>query len=248
MSCPSSNATFTDSQLTALYANGYLQLLSSSASRSTNGILLDASITSWITALLQNNKLPTQPTPTEFNNAARTASNTNTQNTVIQTYITAENTFATNLKNEYCHYEARYKAALKTLLTKLSTQYSNAGTQNTAIAAEVDKYLTITEALNIKLNDLIMLSNGVAQNRLKLAQTNAITANEINTELQTHATNLQKQAAILKDKSSTTELYKRMVEYTEEKNKANRNLLSLYSFLNVVALGMLVYVYRASSN
>ena len=133
------------------------------------------------------------------------------------------------------------------MLTKLSTQYSTAG-NDSAVSAEVDRYLIITEALNIKLNDLIMLSNGVAQNRLTLAQTNATTANQINTELQTHAMNLQKQAAILKDKSSTTELYKRMVEYTEEKNKANRNLLSLYSFLNVVALGMLVYVYRASSN
>ncbi len=248
MSCPNSNATFTDSQLTALFPNGYLQMLPNNPSRSTNGVLLNTALTSWITALIQNNKLPTQPSTVEFNNAAKTASSTNSQNTVIQAYITAENTFATNLKNEYCHYEARYKAALRTLLTKLSTQYTTAGNVNASIAADVDRYLTITESLNIKLNDLIILSNGVAQNRLKLAQTNASTANDINTELQTHATNLQKQAAILKDKSSTTELYKRMVEYTEEKNKANRNLLSLYSFLNVVALGMLVYVYRASSS
>jgi hypothetical protein len=247
MSCPSTTATFTDSQLTELFPNGYLQLLPNNPSRTSNGVLLNTSVTSWITALLQNNKLPTQPSTVEFNNAAKSASNTNSQNTVIQNYITAENTFATNLKNEYCHYEARYKAALKTLLTKLSTQYSTAGNVNASITADVDRYLTVTESLNIKLNDLIMLSNGVAQNRLTLAQANATTANEINQELQTHATNLQKQAAILKDKSSTTDLYKRMVEYTEEKNRANRNLLSLYSFLNIVALGMLVYVYRASN-
>ena len=247
MSCPNSTATFTDSQLSESYPNGYIQILASGASRSPNGILLNDAISNWITALISNNKLPTQPSSVELNNAARTATSNNSQNTVIQNYITAENTFATNLKSEYCHYEARYKSALKTLLTKLSTQYSTAGNVDTAVSADVDRYLTVTEALNIKLNDLIMLSNGVAQNRLGLAQKNATTANEINQELQTHATNLQKQAAILKDKSSTTDLYKRMVEYTEEKNKANRNLLSLYSFLNVVALGMLVYVYRASS-
>jgi hypothetical protein len=37
-----------------------------------------------------------------------------------------------------------------------------------------------------------------------------------------------------------------MVKYSEEKARYTDNLLKLYSFLNVVALGLLVYVYRAS--
>ena len=39
---------------------------------------------------------------------------------------------------------------------------------------------------------------------------------------------------------------KSMLDYTVEKNSASRNLLSMYGFLNVVAIGMLVYLYRSS--
>jgi len=37
-----------------------------------------------------------------------------------------------------------------------------------------------------------------------------------------------------------------MVKFSEEKNRYSANLLKLYSFLNVVALGLLVYVYKAA--
>jgi hypothetical protein len=47
---------------------------------------------------------------------------------------------------------------------------------------------------------------------------------------------------------ASTKLKKEMVKYTEEKGRYSDNLLRLYSFLNMVALGLLVYVYRASKN
>ena len=38
-----------------------------------------------------------------------------------------------------------------------------------------------------------------------------------------------------------------MVKYSEEKARHTDNLLKLYSFLNVVALGLLVYIYKAAN-
>jgi len=245
MSCPNTTSSFTESELNAMYTGGVLNRLSN-PSRDSNGILQSSSLQSWFNTLVSSNVIPTLPTEANFKAAASAASNTNSQNTVIQAYIAAENKFSTDLLTEYCYYEARYKHALRTLISKLATQYSTSGTQNTQVTTEVNTYLTICETLNMRLNDLVLLSNAVARNRLETSRNKTSEANQINDELQTRAASLQEQARILKDKSSTADLYKRMVEYTEEKNRANRNLLSLYSFLNIVALGMLIYVYRAA--
>jgi hypothetical protein len=40
--------------------------------------------------------------------------------------------------------------------------------------------------------------------------------------------------------------YERMIEYTREKAKATNNLMQLYGFLNIVALGVIFYVYRST--
>jgi hypothetical protein len=37
-----------------------------------------------------------------------------------------------------------------------------------------------------------------------------------------------------------------MIDYTVEKNSSSRNLLAIYGFMNIVAVGMLVYLYRAA--
>jgi hypothetical protein len=39
-----------------------------------------------------------------------------------------------------------------------------------------------------------------------------------------------------------------MVKYSEEKARYSDNLLKMYSFLNVVALGLLIYVYKAAGD
>lgn len=40
-------------------------------------------------------------------------------------------------------------------------------------------------------------------------------------------------------------LRKEMVNYSIEKNKAATNLLALYGFLNLSAIGILIYIYRS---
>jgi hypothetical protein len=36
-----------------------------------------------------------------------------------------------------------------------------------------------------------------------------------------------------------------MMDYTIEKNNASRNMLAVYGFLNIVAVGMLYYMYSS---
>ena len=47
---------------------------------------------------------------------------------------------------------------------------------------------------------------------------------------------------------AVTKIQKEMVRYTEEKGRRTDNLLNMYSFLNIFALGMLIYVYKAAGN
>jgi hypothetical protein len=57
---------------------------------------------------------------------------------------------------------------------------------------------------------------------------------------------LQEQNKIISSSEATTRINKQMVKFTEEKARYSDNLLKLYSFMNIVALGLLVYVYKSS--
>jgi hypothetical protein len=37
-----------------------------------------------------------------------------------------------------------------------------------------------------------------------------------------------------------------MIDYTMEKNSSSRNLLAVYGFMNIVAVGLLFYMYKAA--
>lgn len=186
----------------------------------SNNALSATDISSWISALQSSRKLPTLPTSSNIQD--------------ISAYTTAVSTFISGIENEYCYYESRYKFSLMNLLTKLSM------TPNTGLQEDISMAIITTSGFNTRLNRLISLIREI-RNR------NTTTNSHIITDLIKNAESLTKQAEILNSKTATTDLYKRMMEYSEEKNRANKNLLSLYSFLNIVALGMLVYVYRASS-
>jgi hypothetical protein len=59
---------------------------------------------------------------------------------------------------------------------------------------------------------------------------------------------LQAQNKIISSGEAATKLNKQMVRFTEEKARYSDNLLKLYSFLNIVALGLLVYVYKSAAD
>jgi hypothetical protein len=50
---------------------------------------------------------------------------------------------------------------------------------------------------------------------------------------------------IINSNEGPSNLYKEMMRFSREKVRATDNLLGLYSFLNIFALGMLVYIYMS---
>lgn len=150
----------------------------------------------------------------------------------------------TDLKNEFCHFYSRYQYALDQLFAKLSA------TSGKASVSESDKrsitmYLGKAKEFNIKLNDLVQISNYLAAKRVQDASKQSSEVNALNESITSVFGSLKKQSDILNKEHSEAELRQRMVEYAQEKNRSTNNLLQLYGVLNIVAIGLLLYIYRS---
>ena len=146
-------------------------------------------------------------------------------------------------KQEYCFYDSRYRASLQYLFTAIR----NATTNNTAEAKQViDTRLQTTQTLNRKVNDIIQIMNAITDKMMKSSTTLQSEIEQFNKRLREQRDKLEEQNKIIQSNEAAMRLQKEMVKYSQEKARYSDNLLKMYSFLNIVALGLLVYVYKAA--
>jgi hypothetical protein len=67
--------------------------------------------------------------------------------------------------------------------------------------------------------------------------------NSLNADLDKARTNLSNHSQILQNNDLQSDIQAAMIDYSLEKNSSSRNLLAVYGFLNIVAAGLLFYVY-----
>jgi hypothetical protein len=229
LSCPS-NTALTDGELEQTYSGvspGILPASQPSASdRESNGMLKSTTVNTIVAKLKDSGVIP-MPKPT---------------NTDL--FFQKQKELLTNIRAEYCFYYSRYKYSLEKLFNAIRQGYlTNTGESQAA----VKKYLASTQALNRKVNDLIQILNGV---NIELLQASTVMEKEIKSfdeEIKTLQVKLQEQNKIISSSEAATKLNKEMVKYTEEKARYTDNLLKMYSVLNVVALGLLIYVYKSAN-
>ena len=149
-----------------------------------------------------------------------------------------------DLKDEYCFTFVRYTYALNQMFTNL-TSSSTSGALTPDKQAILQKYLGKAKEFNIKLNDLIQVSNFIASKRASDASEQSDKVNALNTEISSTFDILKQHQQILSSENATADLRKRMVEFSEEKNRSANNLLQLYGALNIIAIGLLLYIYRS---
>jgi hypothetical protein len=150
----------------------------------------------------------------------------------------------TDLKDEFCHTYSRYRYALDQLFTKLASTSGKASVSESD-KASINMYLGKARDFNIKLNDLIQVSNFLASKRVQDASQQSSEVNALNENISAVFSSLKRQSDILNKEHSEAELRQRMVEYTQEKNRSTNSLLQLYGVLNIVAVGLLLYIYRS---
>jgi hypothetical protein len=143
-----------------------------------------------------------------------------------------------NLQKEYCYYEQRYKYAFKQFL-KLAT--SRNPTDNRAAQVMIEN----AKRLNIRLNSVLEVMNYMAAARVPIVDSNKTDINVRNEEINTKLARLRGGYDMLNRDNAAILAQKEMVRYTEEKNNYNRNQIAVWAAANIVALGVIFYVYRA---
>jgi hypothetical protein len=173
---------------------------------------------------------------------------TNNPNVIIESRdLNPAKVFADNskllresIKSEYCFYYNRYIWGLQEVLTKAAAGNTDSGysTQRANVAT-----------LNSKLNQILQILQALSDSRTTSVNEYYVTGtgvNTLNTELKDLRDNLSNHSKALKDKSLEQNVKSAMIEYSLEKNASSRNLLGIYGFMNIVAIGLLFYLYRSS--
>lgn len=175
--------------------------------------------------------------------SVRTINNATAQG-ILNNLGSKESATMRKIQQEFCFYYFRYKYALERLFDKLVTT-SKSTTLSESDRADIASKLNRAKEFNEKLNDLIQVTNYLAQKRSSEMREQNTEINMMNSDLQVTFDTLQKHNKLLRSETSLSDLRKRMVEFTEEKNRSAINLLSLYGFLNLVAIGLLFYIARS---
>jgi hypothetical protein len=230
MSCPA-NTALTDSELSQTFGNGKVQgLLPSSpngaSDRDDKGMLKKTVVTSIVGSLKGSGVIPSSTTDNDI-------------------FTKKQQELLKNVQAEYCFYESRYKYALERLFNAIQQGYMN---NNGNIQNSIQNYLQATQGLNQRLNDLTQIINGVTEDMLSTSTSLDSEIKSLNKQITEQQNKLNVQNKVISSSQAVTNINKQMVKFTEQKAKYSDNLLGLYSFLNIVALGLLIYVYKSASD
>jgi HAMP domain-containing protein len=164
--------------------------------------------------------------------------------TNLNTVGTTELQTIRSIGAEYCFYYIRYKYVLEVLFDKLMSASSQTQVSE-QVRQDITSYLELAKTINSKLNDIIQITNFLAKKRASEMQVQNTEINALNNSINATFESLKKHDQMLQKETSLADLRKSMVEYSQEKNLSAQNLLALYGFLNLVAIGLLFYISRS---
>ena len=240
LNCPAGATSYQDSELRAPYSGPSIMAQTMPAFDDTTSRVADDSnfltpafLAGHINYLKGKGIIPAQPDIKALNDKS--------EDSAIAAYKAKMEDIKTIVKNEYCYYYSRYKYAITQAVNAIATAQTE-----TIANTSVDRYTSLAASLNTRLQDLSQIVNAITENQYKDIHTMQTSINDANGQINTYMTKLQEHAKILRKEVPAVELRKRMVEYTKEKANVTNNLMQLYGFLNIVAIGVLFYVYRST--
>jgi len=259
--CSSNTETITFSNFATVYTgtSPNLECLPTSGGFTTSavdatGIVNDDTLKTEITKLL-----------TTFAANPPTSANQSNENQAA-TFATNATKLRTALQTEYCYYYVRYKFGLEQVLTAAISQALSSSTVTTSNADSTiinqtpsityGSLKTTTVLLNKKLNELIQIMQKLQETRFKsltgpdsyytIFNSSSTDSTSFNGKLKAQQDSLAAQSKLLQSGSFNDDVKQSMIDYTLEKNASSRNLLAVYGFMNIVAVGLLFYMYKAS--
>jgi hypothetical protein len=223
--CDPPKASYSDTELMTMYSGGVASdsLVPDPASGRVSVALLSTHVNA-LTAAGVLTKRPTVSVGVE-------------KETDMRSLVDNDAQIYAKLQEEYCYYEQRYKYAFKKFLT-LSTSRIAADNR----AAEV--MLRNTKLINIRVNGVLEVMNYLAGERVGITNLNKTDINKRNEDINTKLDRLRNSYKILDRDNAVILAQKEMVRYTEEKNNYTSNQIGIWAAANLVALGVIFYVYR----
>ena len=241
--CESTNPSDTTAITKANYLSAYASTppftcLPSEVSSiiAADGTVNRSALEGHVRTLITNKADP--PQPANIESSARDPDVANT----TKDFADRAATLRTNMQKEYCWYYRRYDWAMQRILMNVASS-----------SGEVDESLkngAIT--LNTKLNVILLIMKGIVNSRLSTLNTyytggsGTGQINAINMELDDTRNNLVKHSRKLQNNDLKSDVQSAMIDYSLEKNSSSRNLLAIYGFMNIIAAGLLFYIYTKS--
>jgi hypothetical protein len=161
------------------------------------------------------------------------------QQTDFDKQMTADKKFYDGLQNEYCFYEARYKTALTQFLTLVADPH---GASKDSVAPA----LNATVDLNKRLNSLLEILNYLSNDRAQKVNSRGPAIDAANDALQKKMDVLSGQQEFIQSSDVRIRTQEEMMRYSSEKSRAMNIQIMFFVVLNVVALGTIVTVYKAT--
>ena len=144
-----------------------------------------------------------------------------------------------SIHKEYCHYYVRYMWGITKIL-------NDATASGALVSSELKDNVQI---LNMKLNTIILVMKGTVNSRLNTLESyyggegDPKSVNYLNKNLDDARKKLAMHSEKLQKQDLSSDIQQSMIEYSLEKNSSSRNLMALYGFMNIVAVGLLFYLY-----
>lgn len=190
----------------------------------STGIITNEAIAAHVTSLMNSGVLPKVPMDDRGN-------------VDMDKLMAQDGKLYSDLQAEFCFYESRYLYALNQFLQAATLrQATDAGPAN--------QYLTITQTLNKRANSVLQVISYLSQKRVGDIMSAKGGIDSMNTDINKKLASLQAGYSLLNKNDAILTTQKEMVRYTEEKNNYTNNKIIVWTALNILAVGAVLYVYR----
>lgn len=160
----------------------------------------------------------------------------------VELYSAQLELYVTLLNIEYCVYYSAYKVAIDSYLSDIL--YNNKTPAPTTLL-NLGGDSRVSQNLNNSVTIMLNLLKFVLDTLNTNSETVIANSSDLTNKIAKNIDAITNQNTILQKHMSSSDVYKSMVEYSFEKNRYSSNLLALYGGLNIVAIALLVYIYRS---
>lgn len=153
--------------------------------------------------------------------------------------------FLYSLQFEFCYWARLYRSLIGDFIKVQNVPSTEGSFSINAKNSLLRQIVNALNSVNLRLTDLTRIAQAVAD-----TQRRGLT--DMNSQVNQFLQNISKNVDVLeKNRNDLTSadvgsrLKARMLEYTEEKNAYANQMLGLYGFANLIAVGLLFYIYRS---